>query len=471
MRAIFFPRNGGREAMQFYLLAALVRFFNAPTTFLTLKISTVIIGLLALPYVYFLGKETGNRRVALIAFAFAGIAYWTNVVARAGMRLPFYMLFSAAILYHLLRGIRSADRNQFLLAGIFLGLGFYGYSADRTLPVVVVAAVGLYLIHRQSKGYRKQTIWQSVLLAFLAFVVFLPLLRYIIYDPTGFSERMISRMSGTEQALAGPAYLIFIDNLWRALRMFSWTAGVVWGVSIPNYPALGVVAGGMLYLGLAMALIRYLREQNWLDLFLILSIPLLMLPSILSLAFPAENPNLYRTGGAMVPVFLLVGIALDSIMRSLENRRKRPRGTRLAWALLIVLFGLAALQNYDLVFDKYYRQYRQSAWNYSEMGAVIRTFSETIGSPETAWVMGYPHWADTRLVAIEAGYPERDYAMFVEDLETTLSEPGPKLFLVNPQDQPAKRALQESYPHGWIQTYASNVENRDFLLFFAPPQE
>jgi hypothetical protein len=468
---IFFPRNGGREALQFYLLAALVRYFGAAPNHLTLKISTVLVGLLALPYVYLLGKEIGNRRVALFAFTFAGIAYWTNVVGRAGMRLPFYMFFSVAILYHLLRAIRHADRNHFLLAGIFLGLGFYGYSADRLLPLVVIAGIGLYLIHRQSRGFRVQTIWQTILLALMALVVFLPLLSYILYDPTGFSGRMLSRLSGTEQALQGPAALIFLDNFWRALRMFSVSAGVVWGVSIPNYPALGVVTGGLFYLGLAMLLVRYIRKLHWLDLFLILSIPLLMLPSILALAFPSENPNLYRTGGAMVPVFILVGIAADSLMSSLEQAVKRPWGTRLAWGLVVLLLGWAAIQEYDLVFDKYYQNYRQSAWNYSEMGGVIKSFSESSGSPETAWVMGYPHWADTRLVAIEAGYPERDYAMFIDGLESTTQDPQPKLFLVHLDDNEAIRALKKVYPLGWVQTYESSVENRDFLMYFTPPAE
>jgi hypothetical protein len=265
--------------------------------------------------------------------------------------------------------------------------------------------------------------------------------------------------------------VIFLDNLWRALRMFSWTAGVVWGVSIPDYPALGVVAGGLFYLGVALALLRYLREQHWLDLFLLLAIPLLMLPSILSLAFPAENPNLYRTGGAMVPVFLLVGLALDSLMNSLEARLRHPWGARLAWGLLALLLAWSALQDYELVFHTYEQQYRQSAWNYSEMGTVIHSFSETIGSPDTAWVMGYPHWADTRLVAIEAGYPQRDYAMFVDGLENTLADPRPKLFLVNLQDQDARQALPQFYPEGWFQTYESSVESKDFLLFFAPPSD
>ena len=146
-------------------------------------------------------------------------------------------------------------------------------------------------------------------------------------------------------------------------------------------------------------------------------------------------------------------------------------GGIVAVGLVVLLLGWAAIQEYDLVFDKYYQNYRQSAWNYSEMGGVIKSFSESSGSPETAWVMGYPHWADTRLVAIEAGYPERDYATFIDGLESTAQDPQPKLFLVHLDDNEAIRALKEVFPLGWVQTYESSVENRDFLMYFTQPVE
>lgn len=468
---IFFPRNGGREALQFYLLAAMHRYFGAGLDHMTLKISTALIGLLSLPFVYLLGKEMGNRRVGLLAFTFAGIAYWTNVVSRAGMRLPFYFLFTAATLYFLIRGMRTSNRNDFILAGLSLGLGFYGYSADRVLPLVVILAIGLYFIHRQSIGQRQQVLGWTLVLVLISFVVFLPLLRYITQDPTGFGYRMFSRMGTMEQPLPGPAIEIFLDNLWRALIMFSWSGGVVWGVSIPDYPVLGVVSGALFYLGAVLVFLCYLRRRYWLDLFLLVSIPVLMLPSIMALAFPSENPNLYRTGGAMVPVFLMVGIALDGLMNSLQSRLGFAWGPKAAWGLAILLLAWAAQQDYDLVFRKYYQQYANSAQNTSEMGRVIRDFSNTIGSPDSVWVMGYPHWADTRLVAINAGNPQRDYAMFVEILVSTLSDPEAKLFLIHPQDQPAIDALSRLYPQGWLREHHAKIENRDFLVYFVPPRE
>jgi hypothetical protein len=468
---IFFPRNGGREALQFYLLAALHILFNVGQNFLTLKISSVIVGLMALPFLYLLGKEVGNRRIGLLAFIFVGIAYWPNVISRVGMRLPFYILFTAATLYLFLRGIRTSNRNYFLGAGISLGLSLYGYSADRILPIVLVLAAVIYLLHKESKGNRQQFIWHFLLLVLMAFTVFTPLFRYITEDPEGFSYRMFSRMGSIEQTLPGEPLEIFLDNLLRALGMFSGSNGIIWPISIPDYPALGIVSGALFYIGVVLILIRYIKQRHWLDLFLLLSIPVLMLPSILSLAFPSENPNLHRTGGALVPVFLISAYALDGLMSSLEVKLRRPWGKRVAWGLFILLLGWSALQNYDLVFNKYYRQYQLSAWNTSEMGTVIRDFADTIGSPDSAWVIGFPHWADTRLVAINAGFPEIDYAIFVEELDHTLSDPRSKLFIINPQDNDSIEMLPELYPEGWFDVYNSAVETKNFLMFTVPPLE
>lgn len=465
---IFFPRNGGREALQFYFLAFLVGSLGMAQNFLTLKLSTSIIGALSLPFVYLVGKEFASRRVGLLAFFLAGTAYWTNVVSRAGMRLPFYMLFTAATTYFVLRALRRGEVASFIAAGICLGLGLYGYSADRILPFLAVLALGLYLLSLRSRLARTTTLGNFTLLVIFSLLLFTPLLRYIMDDPLGFGSRMFSRMGSLEQPLPGNPLSIFLDNQWRALQMFSISAGVIWPVSIPNSPALGTISGGLFYAGLALVLVRATRQRGWQDMFIVLSIPLLMLPSTLSLAFPGENPNLYRTGGVMLPVFLLAALALDGLIRALESSVGRPNRWQ-AWVLPVLLLVFSATQDYGRVFNEYTAQYRLSAWNYSEVGQAIHDFGQNFGSTDSAWVVGYPYWLDTRLVALEAGTPLRDYAIFPEQLSQTSTDPGAKMFILNPQDIAGLDALQALYPNGWAQLYHSAVETKDFWIFFAPP--
>jgi hypothetical protein len=469
--AVFFSRNTGREGLQMYLTAAVIRLTGLELNFLSMKIGTVLAGLLTLPYIYLLGVEAGgSRRAGALAVLFGGIAYWPNVISRVALRFTLYPLFVAPVLYYLLRGLRTSNRNDFILAGLFLGIGLHGYTPIRILPVVVVVGVGLYLLHKASAGFRRQSFYHLVILATVALVAFLPLMSYALQDLDSFGYRAFSRLGTVERPLPGPALPIFMGNLWNALTMFAWDNGSIWPVSVTHRPALDLVSGALFHLGLGFLLLRYLRRRSWLDLFLLLSIPLLLMPSILSLAYPDENPALNRTAGALVPVFVVIGISLDSMLQTIERRSKTSAPSLMGWVLAGGLLMLSAAQNYDLVFNRYQTAYAAASWNTSEMGQVIRQFSDSIGDPDSAWVLAYPHWVDTRLVGMHAGYPTKDYAVFPDQLLTTLLVPGPKLFLLKPEDLDGKSMLQNIYPQGWFQLYDSRFERKDFLMFLVPPE-
>jgi len=218
--------------------------------------------------------------------------------------------------------------------------------------------------------------------------------------------------------------------------------------------------------------VRYLRHRHWLDLFLLLSVPLLMLPSILSLAFPKENPALNRAAGALVPVFVIVALALDGLLTGSGSGKFRRAGVTLTWLVTGVMLLWSVSQNYDLAFRQFNEQYEAGAWNTSEMGAVIKQFGQTYGSTNNAWIVPYPFWVDTRLPGVCAGIPNRDFAVRPQDLGTTVPVTGTKLFIVNPNDKDSVDALKQLYPKGVFSLYksATGMEGKNFLIFFVPPQ-
>jgi 4-amino-4-deoxy-L-arabinose transferase-like glycosyltransferase len=468
--SIFFPRNTGREDFQMYLTAAIANLFDTGISFMSLKIGTVLCGLLTLPFIYGIGKEVGGKRAALFAMLLAGVAYWPNVISRIGLRFTLYAFFTAPVLYYLIRGLRTRSRNDFILAGLFLGLGLHGYSPFRIVPVLVVIGVVLYILHAQSKGVRWQALWWLVVLALVSIVVFLPLLRFSIENPELFSYRALTRLGSVEQPLPGPAWLIFLQNMWNALVMFSWDNGEVWVVSIPGRPALDYISAALFHLGVVLVVLRYIKKRHWVDLFLLLSIPVLLLPSVLSLAFPNENPILNRTSGALVPVFVITGLALDGLLAGFKVRLP-AWGSKLAWGVALVLVAWSALNNYNLVFNEYQRSYELSAWNTAEMGGVVREFGKLFGQMDTAWVVAFPYWVDTRLVGMNAGMPTRDMAIWPESFPDTLAESRPKMFLVKPEDSAALEQLYQLYPNGTLTVYDSDIPDRDFFIFLVPPAQ
>jgi 4-amino-4-deoxy-L-arabinose transferase-like glycosyltransferase len=471
---IFFIRNTGREPLQFYLTALMVQVFDTGYSFLSLKLGTTLLGLLLVVYLYALGKEVGNRRVGLFAMLLGGSSYWLNGITRIALRFSLLPLFVAPVMFHLLRGLRTRNRNHLLLAGLFLGTGLHGYSPYRVVPLLVLVAVVLYLLHAQSKGAATQTLWGLILLIVISVLVFLPIIRYIT-DPSNpykemFFFRAATRLTGAEQAIEGNPLLIFANNLWRALIMFFWDNGPVWSISIMGRPALDVISAALYFLGGAALFVRYLVKRHWLDITLLLSIPILLLGSALALAFPNENPIMNRTAGALVPVFVIAALGLEGVFAALEKWRPDGLGRRAGWVVVLALAFFATRQNYDLIFNQYQAQYTANSWNTTEIGAVIADFAESVGSYESAWVIPYPHWVDTRLVGMNAGQPVRDYALARENIVQTTGIPLHKLFIFYPDDFESQRILEQFYPQGTLKVYQSDV-GKNFWLYFVPASE
>jgi hypothetical protein len=467
---VFFVRNTGREFLQFYLTAFVAIVFRTGVSFLSLKLGTALAGFFALPFIYKLGKELGNKWVGLFAFLLAGVSYWHNVISRVGLRFPLYPLFVAPTLFYLIRGIRQKRRNDFIYSGIALGLGLHGYSSTRFLPFVVLFAIFLFLIHASSRGSRKSTINALVILIITSVIVFLPLLKFSLISPEDVSYRALTRLAPTEQAYESSPFLIFLDNLWNAEAMFFYSNGNTWVHSIPGRPALDVITAALYFIGTMIVLLRYIRHRNWEDLFLILSVPLLMMPSILSLAFPGENPSLNRTGGAIIPVFILAAIAFEGVIRSLWKNSKTWIGKIGTVSIALSLLAGTAYLNYDLVFRQFDQRFLQGAWNTSQIGAVIRGFADSVGSTDNAYVVPYPHWVDTRVVGINVGDPTRDFALWPDQFATTLDTEGEKLFIIKPDNQEALELLQVMYPNGILFLYDSGREGKDFYIFHVPVQ-
>ncbi len=289
-----------------------------------------------------------------------------------------------------------------------------------------------------------------------------------------FGFRAFSRLSSIETPLPGPAYQIFFSNLWNALRMFNFDDGEIWVNSLPHRPALDVITAALFALGIILVLVRYLRNRHWLDLFLLVSIPLLQMPSILSLAFPGENPALNRAGGAYIPAFIIGAMALDGLLTSFGRGKMR---SVLMYGIAGLLLFLSASQNYDLVFNQFYTSFRQGSWNTSDMGKAIKEFEQAYGRTDTVWVVPFPYWVDTRLPAVWEGIPNRDMAMWPDNLQGTVELTGPKMFIVkanledpSTNDQASLDKLQELYPNGQLRLFDSDVPGHDFWIFTIPNQ-
>ena len=476
---IFFPRNTGREMFQFYLTAGIIRLTGLPNSHLSLKTGTAIFGLLAVPFTFLLGRFLYGNMTGLLATFFLAVSHWHVAITRVGLRFPFTAAFVTPLIFFLLRALKNNRRNDWLLAGLFLGVGLHTYTAMRIAPLLCAALVGLKLL---LDGFRKKTgkpiegtdawtmaFWTNGFLAFyLATLLLLPLIRYTLEDPQGVWIRSMSRAQGDTALTLPEAATQFLENLKNAMLMFNYQGDVVAVNTIPDEPVLGIVSGGLLILGLAYLVWHLLAHGDVRSAVLLICVFFLLLPSILSLAYPHENPSVVRTGGAIPFVMIMAAIPLATILLRLRSGSFRV-DEPLAALVVTSLILLAVFDNYTWYFADYDQQYRRSIWNATEMGAVLQAFEEEGGDLNQAYHIPYPHWVDTRNIGINAGHVRWNNA--VNDPQTLYDHvtlPLPQIYFLNPADTGNLETLLELFPNGRIERYNSTREGKNFIIFRVP---
>ena len=481
-RPIFFVRNTGREPWQFYWTLMFMRLLDLDTKFFALKLGTAVIGALTLPGVYLLGRELFGRRVGLWATLFTAVASWPVILSRIGLRFPFAPAATAWSLLYLLRGLRDGRRNDFLLLGLWLGIGMHGYTAFRAMPLAVVVCWGLALIFRPASLVSRRSLVRNALLTVLiALVVFIPLGRFTLERPQDFWGRSFSRVADPNQSVPDGPVLTLLKNLGELALMFHWKGDDVWVNALMNAPVLDPLLGGLLVLGLVLVLWRGLRRRDPIAPLLVVAGAILLLPSALSLAYPIENPSVVRTGGAIPAVMVIAALPLGL---TLERKSLAPRiassttrtmlsGWRrglLVSGALILAIAVTAI-NYQRYFSDYWKQYQRYALNTTEIASAIQGFIESGGAPDNAWIVAWPYWIDTRGAGIELGDPTwNNVILDPGELDTHADQPRPRFYVLHWQDWKTLEHLKTLFPRGWSSLYASENRHGDFVLYYVPPE-
>ncbi len=465
-RPIFFERNTGREPLEFYLIAALVELGNHPIDHMALKLVTATVGFLVIPATFLLARELFDRDVAFLAAALVAVSKWPITIARMGLRFPFTPIFIAPLVYFLIRACKYQRRNDFLMTGLFLGAGLFGYNAFRMAPVLVLAVLWLWLVMGKVKRNELGRFFANGLLAvLLAFIVFVPLFRYSIDHPGDFWYRVLTRVGGAEQPMPEDVAGVLGNNMLNAALMFNWTGDQAWPNSIPGDPALDYVSGGLFLFGVVYALYRMIRFRERAYALLLVGLVVMLLPTALAIAFPIENPSNARAGGAIPFVFMVAALPIAWILRSV----KANWSPLAAAALAVLLLAVIARVNYVRYFSDFNASYLEHSWNSSQVAGVIRGFADTVGDFDHAYIMLYPHWIDTRNVAINMGKIGWDQTLPNADAAAALKPDGMnKLFVLNPQDQNNLARLQDIFPNGQLRTFHSQTLGHDFVVWYVP---
>jgi hypothetical protein len=450
--SVYFPRLEGREGLLIYTAAGLAKFTPLHVDFLSLKFASVLPDILTIPATYLMARAAlGNRWVGLAAAFFVAVSYWAIAESRFAMSYGFMTLAVAITLFFLFEALKHNNRNSFLLCGLALGLGMYAYRGFRLVPLavalVVLAKLGADLI--STRRFNWSLFGNALLSALVALIVFAPLGRYALDSPDDYWRRYGNVWAQGEQ-VAHPLSTL-AGNLKHGLLMFNWVGDGNWWFNFPGRPAFDYVAGALLVAGLTLLVARWWRERESASLYVLFFLFVLLLPSILVLSYPEQNPSFPRMSGAIPLVAVLPAVGLYALGWALWRVLPGVAGVVGAVTAVAIVAGLVSAVSYDTYFNDYGDLYTSRVPNTSEIGDVISQFAREHGGLGNAYLISAPYWLDSKAVALEAGdlaWSDTNVLYAADQAASHVLKPGPLLYVMSIYDKESLSWLHAYYPRG-----------------------
>ena len=458
---IFFSRNTVPEPLNYYWANLVSQFSGRTLKMETIRLANALAGLLGILFVYGIGRQIANRWVGLVAAGLAGVSFWLVLQERAAIGGGLVFPLMAAALFGLLKGLDEQDRRFYLLSAVAVGLGLISNKIFLIYPLVAIVVM---LCWKKGKSIRAMQLLGLVGVGLLiSIITAIPLVRAISMEPMSYLAPILARIGEYEVSYPGSPLSIFIGNFIKALGIVNWSNQGSWVDSIANRGAVDGVTAVFFLAGIITLTKQYQLSKDWKLLALLWLYPVLLLPSVLALAFPTENPSMTRAVGAAIPVLLLAAYGIVGVMKvAIPALRQKSLAAAVIAGVLIL--GPIVVSNNNLVFQQYAYQYKQSAWNVSEIAEVVNRFYSS-GRQGLSYLISYPYWVDSRAVAISMGRAEQNLSLPGTEIANTLTTSIPKLFILNPMDKNSIAELQAAYPEGIISTYQSTNPDKNFILF------
>jgi len=478
---IYFPE---RESLIFYWTALCARVVGL--TQFTLHLASALVGMATVVALYLLGQEAFNRQVALLAALLLAINRWHITLSRSGYPAVFTPLFTTLVLYTLIRALRRRQFIDFAWSGIVLGLGFYTYTPFKSLPLVIIVGLTLYVSTRRWIELRS-LLPRLLVMALVALIVLAPMARFAIERPKEYFVReLVALRLKREQVEPSPGLLTYY---WRSVLGLNYQGDGTSRWNVPGARQMGFVSGMLMTLGLGYALWRWRKGYNA---FLLCAWFMLILPAALGM-LPRDAPNSLRMSGTLAPAVLLAALPLPLISQRVQQVRSRnefaaakptlppedaaakegfrvsltvktatrhyawswqpQRMNILRWMLILTAILLLAFEarEANCFYFHDFVAWAPDRANYSNDREIAREI-EFYGDLESVYVKVWPFWFDSSALRVHLRLTDRSWnpgiAVLAPDQPPLSTLQGPALFIVHPDDQEALATLRQFSPRG-----------------------
>jgi 4-amino-4-deoxy-L-arabinose transferase-like glycosyltransferase len=245
--SVYYVDATGQEALYFMISGVFLRMlgFNA----MGIRLLSALLGTLAVPLIYQVGRRFFSRHAGLLAAALLATSFWALIYSRISLRHVMLPVFVLGTVYFFWEGMHSERRRAFVVAGLWLGAGFYTYFAARGVPLILLAMSG-YLWMADRPRWRHT--WRSQLLTLLlALAIAIPLI-VTVQREEGADARVTEVAVPIVAARAGD-FDPLRTHVVRTLSMFHGDGDDEFLYNIPGRPVFGPIGAAAFWSGVVLA--------------------------------------------------------------------------------------------------------------------------------------------------------------------------------------------------------------------------
>lgn len=264
--AVYYADASGHEALYHALNAIMLGLFGA--NWVGIQLLSAFLGTLTVPLTYQVGRKLFGRWVGLTAAAGLTVSFWGLMYARFGLRHILMPVLTLATFYFFWRGFQKRDWrleigdfreslatrhspiSNYLIAAIFMGLGFYTYFAGRGVPLILLAFMGFVWLVKRPSFWQQWRGW--VVMLGVTAVLAIPLILTLQAQPE--AEGRVGELAVPLVEARQGNFAPLQEYVITTLGMFHATGDDEWLYNIPERPLFGLVGALFFWSGVLLAL-------------------------------------------------------------------------------------------------------------------------------------------------------------------------------------------------------------------------
>ena len=425
-----------------------------------IRMVSAIAGVLAVAFVYLLGKEMANKEVGFLAAAFLAVYPIHMHFSRIGVNNINDSFMVVLVLWLVFRAVRSGRPADYALAGVVSGLTIYTYVGTRLVLLLAIGALVYFAIIR--RGFVRANAKALIVFLVAAIITAAPMAFYFAKHPDIFIGRigqegilfngwLFSHAQETGQSVLA----VLLDQVSNSVLVFI-ASGAPGNFYNSPYPYLTVIGSILLLLGMVYTITKFRHSPKVILLAWFWAV--VILGGVLTLN-PPSNTRMVMTGPA---VALFVAIGLWQLGQALERVGISPARRNLLTAALV---AVVMLEHAFFYFGEYRSHYYFEDAS-GEFALEAGQHLNRLGPDYALRVLGAPRvFSDFPTLSYLA--PDQDIAnLTAEELETfTLPGEQGVLFAAIPENLSALDVIEERYPGGTRESVIRKSKNE--VLYYA----